>query len=330
MQQPDKFLDLGGVVPIVPVPFDDQEEIDGSGLRRLIEFAVSCGVAGVCLPAYGSEFYKLTDPERLDVVRIAVEQAAGRLAVIAQCNHASSRVALALAQANVAAGASVVSVAIPRMFALSDDDLLRYLEPILNGVDVPCLVQDFNPGGPTVTIDFVVRLLSKCPNFRYLKLEESFCAQKITSIRAATQDGVKVLEGWGGLYLMELIPAGICGLMPGLGMADVLNRIFLLRQSGESEKAFDLYGRVLPHIVFSLQNLELYLFMEKRLLQLRGVLSNARCRSASLTPDSATRSYIEELSERVLTAAEQCRAEARSFEEHQSQESQANLRNSDL
>ena len=51
-------------------------------------------------------------------------------------------------------------------------------------------------------------------------------------------------------------------------MVDILNRIFALRQSGESEQAFTLYGRILPHIVFSLQNDELYLFMEKRLLQL--------------------------------------------------------------
>ena len=87
--------------------------------------------------------------------------------------------------------------------------------------------------------------------------------------------------------------------MAGLGMAASLNRIFVLRQNGESERAFTLHGRILPHIVFSLQNVELYLFMEKRLLQLRGVLSNARCRSASLAPDSATRNYIEELGERV-------------------------------
>ncbi len=305
MQKGTQLVAVGGVVPIVPIPFDDTEEIDVAALQQLIEFAVSCGVGAVCLPAYGSEFYKLTDLEKLEVVRIAVEQAAGRLAVIAQCNHASSRVALAMARANVAAGANLISVAIPRTFALNDDDLLRYLEPILNGVDVPCLVQDFNPGGPTVTVDFVGQLLSKCPNLRYLKLEESLCAQKIASIFQATQDRVKVLEGWGGLYLMELIPAGICGLMPGLGMADVLNRIFFLRQNGESEKAFDLYGRILPHIVFSLQNLELYLYMEKRLLQLRGVLSNAHCRSANHTPDPATRRYIEELSERVLQTVEQ-------------------------
>ena len=304
MQTMGEWKGVTGVVPVIPTPFDDDGDIDRVALRRLVDFAVTCGVGAICLPAYGSEFYKLTDQERAEVVQIAVEQAAGRLLVIAQSNHGSSRAARSIARANVAAGADMISVAVPRLFALSDDDLLRYLEPILNGVDVPCLIQDFNPGGPTISADFVVRLLSECPNFQYLKLEEPLCAHKVAAIREATQDRVGVLEGWGGLYMMELIPIGICGLMPGLGMADLLNCVFFLRQKGESGNAFTLYEKVLPHIVFSLQNLELYLYTEKRLLQERGVLSNVHCRSARYTPDLATQLYVGELSARVLRAIE--------------------------
>ena len=298
-------MGVTGVVPVIPMPFLADEQIDQAALRRLIDFAVSCGVGAICLPAYGSEFYKLNDIERTEVVQIATEQAAGRLLVIAQSNHGSSRVAQSIARANVSVGANLISVAIPRLFALSDDDLLRYLVPILNAVDVPCLVQDFNPGGPTVSPDFVVRLLSECPNLRYLKLEEPLCATKVTAIREATRDRVGVLEGWGGLYMMELIPIGICGLMPGLGMADILNRAFFLRQKGESEKAFTLYGQVLPHIVFSLQNIELYLYTEKCLLQERGVLSNSRCRTASYTADAPTQHYVRELNGRILQTIRQ-------------------------
>ena len=286
------------------MPFHLNEEIDKQTLQRLIDFAVTCRVGAICLPAFGSEFYKLTDKERAEVVQIAAEQAAGCLLVIAQCNHGSSQVALSIARANVEAGADLISVAIPRQFALSDCDLLRYLRPILNGVDVPCLVQDFNPGGPTIGADFVVRLLSECPNLRYLKLEEPLSAPKVAAIREATQDQVGVLEGWGGLYLMELIPAGIRGLMPGLGMADLLNRVFFLRQNGQSERAFDLFGKVLPHIVYSLQNLELYLYTEKRLLQARGLLSNVVCRNANYIPDSASKQYVDELTDLVLKAIE--------------------------
>ena len=70
---------LYGTVPIIPTPFRDDESIDEDALRNLIEFAVQSGVQAACLPAYASEFYKLTDAERLQVVKVAVEQAAGRL-----------------------------------------------------------------------------------------------------------------------------------------------------------------------------------------------------------------------------------------------------------
>ena len=33
------------------------------------------------------------------------------------------------------------------------------------------------------------------------------------------------VAGWGGLYVMELIPAGICGAIPALGIADVMTRV---------------------------------------------------------------------------------------------------------
>jgi 2-keto-3-deoxy-L-arabinonate dehydratase len=270
--QESKPQGLTGAVPIVPIPFDEFERIDEEALCQLVEFAVECGLTAICLPAYGSEFYKLSEQERLRVVQVAVRQAAGRTLVVAQSNHTSSRVALSMAQAHVENGADCIAVALPRQFPLSDDDLLRYITPILEGVNVPCLVQDFNPGGPTLGPSFVIRLRAQCRNFRYLKLEEPLLAAKVRAIRETTKDEVGILEGWGGLYMMELIPAGICGVMPGLGMGDILNLVFHLRRANRIVEAVHLYETVLPQIVFALQNLELFLYCEKRLLQARGYL----------------------------------------------------------
>jgi 2-keto-3-deoxy-L-arabinonate dehydratase len=302
--QTGKSRELKGAVPIVPIPFDENENIDEEELRGLVEFAVSKEFAGICLPAYGSEFYKLSDEERIFVVRTAVDQAAGRLLVVAQSNHGSSRVALETARKHVANGADVISVAVPRTFALSDDDLLRYFEPIFNGIDVPTLVQDYYPTGSTIGPSFVDRLSSKCSRFRYLKLEEPQVTTKIVAIRAAVKDRVKVLDGMAGLYLMELIPAGIAGVMSGLAIADALDIVFKLRSANRSDEAFDLYGKLLPFIVFGLQNFELWLYCEKRVLQARGLISSPRCRDASIAPDPHTVRYVDELGERILHTLE--------------------------
>ena len=107
--------ELSGVVPIIPTPFTSKEEIDEQALERLIDFAIAGGLKAACLPAYASEFYKLTDEEKLRVVKIAVEYSSGRLQIIAQSNHPSLKVAVELAQNNVEAGADIVALAVPRI-----------------------------------------------------------------------------------------------------------------------------------------------------------------------------------------------------------------------
>ncbi|GGC12517.1 dihydrodipicolinate synthase family protein [Dyadobacter sediminis] len=293
--------ELSGVVPIVPTPFNEKEEIDEDALRRLIDFAITSGVKAVCLPAYASEFYKLTDEEKLQVVRIAVEQAAGRLKIVAQCNHPALNVAISLAKANVHAGANVISLAVPRIFGLPENALKEYLSHFLDSVpETPVLIQDFNPGGSSVSVEFIKDLMHAHANFKYLKLEEPLCAPKFENIIKATGGKVGLFEGWGGLYMLELIPIGIAGVMPGLAVADILQNVFDLRSKGEHGKAFDLFEKVMPQIFFALQNMELFHYAEKELLIARGVLKNSISRKAAYIPDPSSIRYIKELNQRII------------------------------
>ena len=298
--------EITGVVPIIPTPFTKSEEIDENALRKLVDFAVSTGVKAACLPAYASEFYKLSDEEKLHVVKIAVDQTKGRVQIIGQSNHPSLKIAMKLARANVEAGADVISLAVPRIFSLPEDSLKGYLSEFMASVpDTPILIQDFNPGGASISVKFIKELMEERPNFKYLKLEEPLCAPKFEDIINSTGGRVGLFEGWGGLYMMELIPLGISGVMPGLAVSDILQKIFMLRKDGQNSKAFDLFEKVMPQIFFSLQNMELFHYAEKELLMARGVLPNSVARSATYKPDAHTKKYIKELNDRVLQLVEQ-------------------------
>ena len=98
-----KAVSLDGIVPVIPTPFHADETIDEDSFRKAVEFVVSREVAALCLPAYGSEFYKLTDNEREAVVGMAIEVAGGRVPVVAQ-------VAAALARRYEQMGASLISL----------------------------------------------------------------------------------------------------------------------------------------------------------------------------------------------------------------------------
>src|SRR5579875_2229322 len=152
---PMPVFKFDGVVPVIPTPFDRQGAVDLEALAPLLEFAIAGRVCAVCLPAYASEFYKLVESERRDLVYRSVAELKGRLPLIAQVNHVSSAAVAEVARDFERAGAAVVSVAVPRLFGLPERDLLRYFDRILEAINIPLLIQDFNPGGATVSVGFV-------------------------------------------------------------------------------------------------------------------------------------------------------------------------------
>jgi 4-hydroxy-tetrahydrodipicolinate synthase len=163
-------------------------------------------------------------------------------------------------------------------------------------------------------VELINELRLKHANFRYLKLEEPLCAPKFEAIIKATEGQVQVFEGWGGLYLLELVPVGIGGVMPGLAVADILQAIFTLRKNGDNERAFELFEKVMPQIFFSLQNMELFHYAEKELLIARGVLKNSVSRKAAYIPDASSVAYIKELNDRILKLVEELKTTANDHE----------------
>lgn len=291
---------IRGVVPIIPTPFELSGGVDWQSLSGLIDFAYAAGACAVCLPAYASEFYKLSPSEHERIVTTAISASGGRIPVIAQVNTPSLPRARELSEMLESAGADAMNIAVPRLFAIGDAGLFRYFDEILRNVSVPVVIQDFNPAGASISVDFIVRLHEAHPNFQYVKLEEPMMCEKVRAIGEATARKVGVLEGWGGMYLPELIPAGICGIMPGLAVSDLLVRIWNLSVGGERDRAFDIFSEVLPQIVYSLQNMELFHHAEKLLLRSRGVLSNAVVRDATMTLSEDQWSHLDFLNSRIL------------------------------
>lgn len=295
-----ELFHIDGVVPILPTPFRSDDEIDFESVGPLIRFARAAGACAVCLPAYASEFYKLDDGERLALVRAAVEHADGNLPVIAQANSPSLKHVIASARQALDAGAAAVCTAVPRLFAVGEPALYDYFDRLLGEIRAPYVIQDFNPGGSSLSVDFIARLHRAHPHFCYVKLEEPMLAMRIGAIHEATSGGVGVLEGWGGMYTLDLGPAGVAGVVPGLALTDLLRRVFELARAGRREEAAPVFEGILPQILFSLQNMELFHHAEKRLLVARGVLREAHVRRLAMHVSDHDAAYIDFLNGRVL------------------------------
>jgi 4-hydroxy-tetrahydrodipicolinate synthase len=291
---------VNGILPVIPTPFARDGDLDWQALNGLLEFAIKARVCGVCLPAYASEFYKLRDAERRELVCQAIRDLDGRLPVVAQINHVSTAFVAETARDLERAGAAAISVAVPRLFGLPERDLLRYFDRILQSITIPLIIQDFNPGGATVSLEFVKVLHGQHDHFRYLKLEEPLMSGRVRSIIEETNGAVGVIDGWGGMYMLELIDAGICGVMPGLAVSDLLQIVWESARAGNKDTAYELFQGVLPQIAYSLQSIEFFHHAEKALLVARGVLTEPQVRDATLTVDPIDRAHMNFLNQKIL------------------------------
>jgi 4-hydroxy-tetrahydrodipicolinate synthase len=262
-------------------------------------------MSALCLPAYGSEFYKLTEKERTRVIDIAISESDSRIPVIAQANHPSAYVASGLARQYESMGAHMISFAIPRQFGSSASDIFDYCSRIADAVECPILIQDFNPGGVTIDADFIAGLLQRHSNFKYVKFEEPLLMDKLVRILERVGDRVGVFGGWGGCYMLELVPLGLCGIMPGVSICDILDRVFQSLRQSESERAYGLFGEVLPYMFFSLQDFEMFLQIEKRLMVRRGIFDSHCCRSLTRTLSPEVLEHIDFLLDNILRILEE-------------------------
>lgn len=293
---------LSGIIPIIPTPFEADEGVAWPVLRRFVEFACRSGAAAICLPAYASEFYKLSEDERERAVSEAVEQAAKRLPVIGQVNTAGARLAMESIERLESCGVDGICIAVPRMFALQESDIERYLSRALFRAKVPVIIQDFHPSGGTISAGLIKRISQNHAQLQFVKLEEPMLADKIGMIREQTDGHVGVLLGWGGMYLLELLPAGIAGAMPGLAISDILGLVWRRYQQGDCNEAYRVFRDVLPQIVFSLRTMEFFHCAEKSLLMARGLTDNVCVREATVKISAADAQHLGLLNAQILDA----------------------------
>jgi 2-keto-3-deoxy-L-arabinonate dehydratase len=289
-----KTVDLHGVVPILPTPFESRGEIDIDGLKKIVRFAAEKRAGGICTPAYASEFYKLSDDERRLVIETAVTEAQGRLPVIACIGHPSTRVGIEIGQFAQAVGADMLCVLVPRAVPLDSEGIFHHIKEIAEATDLPLMLQDADFTGSGLAPSFLVRLKQELPNLLYAKIESVLPGQRYSELLAATEGRLKILCGWAGMYMLDALQRGACGVMPGCGLVDVYQIIYTAFKKGDLARARSTFFRLLPPIVFSMQDIELVNLFDKTVCQMRGIIPAAVLREPTRRFDAQ---YLKEVQE---------------------------------
>ena len=120
---------LRGAIAFPVTPFADDLSLDLDGFRKNLRAMLAHPLVAIVAPGGTGELYSLTPEEHLAVTRAAVEEAAGRVPVIAGVGF-NAAIAARLAQHAAAAGASGI-LAFPPYYPQADDDgLFEYYRSI--------------------------------------------------------------------------------------------------------------------------------------------------------------------------------------------------------
>ncbi|MCL5006222.1 MAG: dihydrodipicolinate synthase family protein [Acidobacteria bacterium] len=301
-------MKLRGVVPVMLLPLNADESIDENSFRNQVDFAIQMGAVGVCAPAFGTEFYKLSDPERYRVARILVEQTAGRVPVFISTGSGSTHSTVEFSRYAESIGADGLMVVAPDWCSLGVRELTEFYEAVCRSVSIPVMVQDADFTGAGLPAKLFVDLAERCPNFLFAKLEVVLPGKKCAEIIRASGGRLQVLYGMGGIAVIDGLAHGACGIMPGSGLVDVGAEIFRLYDSGDAAGAKALSYRLQPFLVFALQHLELAIYIEKRVLVQRGVFPSDRMRRPTVYLDNEYQKQAEELVSYVIALSRDIQA----------------------
>ena len=158
----------GSLVAIV-TPMLDDGSLDYPRLRSLIDWHVAEGSDGIVIVGTTGESPTVDVDEHCELIRVAVEHAAGRLPVVAGTGANSTAEAVELARFAEQAGAAAHLSVVPYYNRPTQEGLYRHFRTIAESVELPLIL--YNVPGRTVADlanDTVLRL-TEVPNIVGLK-----------------------------------------------------------------------------------------------------------------------------------------------------------------
>lgn len=135
---------LHGVVPPAVTPFFD-DEIDYDAFREHIRWLLSNQVAGVSVGGSTGEGHALSEDELEKLVKIAVNEAAGRVPVVAGVIRDCTRDAIRYAKAAERAGADYLMVTPVHYFKPNDDAHYAFFKGLNDAVSTPIIIYNVVP-----------------------------------------------------------------------------------------------------------------------------------------------------------------------------------------
>ena len=239
---------FSGSIPALVTPFDDDGQFVESAYRELVEWQIAEGSSALVPCGTTGEAATLTQAEQFAIVRVCVDQARGRVPVIAGAGSNDTRVAADNMRLAKESGADAALMVPPYYNRPSQEGIFRHFEALAKGAPLPVVL--YNVPARTVT-DIqpatLARIVTAFPDIFVAVKDASGALSRVSEHRADVGADFCQLSGNDDLALAFNANGGVGCISVSANVAPRLCVAFQAAcASGDYAKARALHDRLFP------------------------------------------------------------------------------------
>jgi 4-hydroxy-tetrahydrodipicolinate synthase len=206
-----------GTYTALITPFRE-DRVDTAAFKALIDRQVAAGITGIVPVGTTGESPTVDTDEHIEIIRLAVEFAAGRCQVVAGTGANATKEAIELTQAAEKAGATGTLQVCPYYNKPSQEGLYRHFKTVAENTGLPVMLYSV-PGrsGIEIGVETTARLAADCKNIVSIK-EAGGSVERVNQLFQAVPADFSILSGDDPLTL----PFMACG---AVGLVSVASNI---------------------------------------------------------------------------------------------------------
>jgi len=235
----------GSIVALV-TPFKN-DRVDEDSLRKLVEFHAQNGTFAIVPCGTTGESATLSHDEHERVIEVVIDQARGRMPVIAGTGSNCTKEAISLTKHAAGAGAEATLQVAPYYNRPTQAGLYEHFKAIAEATSLAVILYNI-PGRTGVNIEpeTIARLAADCKNIVAVK-EASGNLSQITNIKSLCPDNFEILSGDDALTLPVLSIGGV-GVISVAANIVPHNISLMVKEfrNGNVEKAREIHYKLLP------------------------------------------------------------------------------------
>jgi len=237
---------IQGSIVALATPFQEDGSVDYPTLRKLIDWHVAEGTDCICVVGTTGESPTVSVDEHCEIIRVAVEQAAKRVPIMAGCGANSTAEAIELTEFARKVGADCHLQVVPYYNRPTQEGMYHHFKKVAETVDLPMVL--YNVPGRTVAdmAHETVLRLAQVPGIMGIK-EATGNIERAQWLIRDVPAGFAVLSGDDPTAVALMLCGGQGNISVTANIAPrLMHELCVAATGGQAAQAMEIQKKLLP------------------------------------------------------------------------------------